>query len=378
VYNGLSHNKGIALEYDLEHKLSIVRSHLESKTTILFTSKKTGVPVNQLRAWVKAYRHQIEYGIKDDQTLKGVSRYESWKDEEGNTQAQWVKTDVKQEAILDKLKAFADEIKAELPRAPIVRAPTIIHDDLLNFYVLTDAHIGMRSDDWNLETAKKVIKGWFQYVAKRMPDAHTGVLCFQGDIAHWDSMKPLTPSIGHVLDADCNSREMTRAIIQIIKYAVDLLLKKHQELKVIYVAGNHDEYSAVVQSEWLSVYYSDNPRIHVDTKNTLYHCIEWGDVSIFTHHGHKRKITDITKVFAGMYREVFGRTKYSYGHIGHYHHCKCDEDQLMQIQIHPTLSGKDDYANNGGWLSQRGAKAICYHKKYGEVDYTTGRPEMFL
>lgn len=171
---------------------------------------------------------------------------------------------------------------------------------------------------------------------------------------------------------------MAYVVAQLMKYAIDLLLTKHKHVHVMYVEGNHDPSMSRVGSVWLDLLYENEPRVSVDTANTVYHVYEWGEVSIFSHHGHKRRINDITKVFAGIYREIFGRTKYSYGHIGHYHHVKADEDQLMQIQIHPTLSGKDDYAREGGWLSQRGAKVIIYHKKYGEVDTATGRPEMFL
>jgi hypothetical protein len=34
---------------------------------------------------------------------------------------------------------------------------------------------------------------------------------------------------------------------------------------------------------------------------------------------------------------------------------------------HPTLAARDAYAARGGWIADRAAWAITYHKKYGAV-----------
>lgn len=58
------------------------------------------------------------------------------------------------------------------------------------------------------------------------------------------------------------------------------------------------------------------------------------------------------------------------------HHFKQDENNMMQVRQHPTLSAKDAYAVRGGYNSQRGASVIIYSKKYGYVSEVTIRPEM--
>lgn len=45
------------------------------------------------------------------------------------------------------------------------------------------------------------------------------------------------------------------------------------------------------------------------------------------------------------------------------HHLKQDEDNMMQVRQHPTLSAKDAYAVRAGYNSQRGASVIIYSKK---------------
>ena len=101
-----------------------------------------------------------------------------------------------------------------------------------------------------------------------------------------------------------------------------------------------------------------------------------GDVSLFYHHGHRRKIADIDSVFAGRFREMFGRTKFSYAHLGHLHNDALVSTNLMKVERHETLAAPDAYAANGGWLSGRSAKVITYHKQYGEVGRLTLTPAM--
>lgn len=368
--------------YSDEEHYSLAKDFLDSGLNQLQFSKKNNVCRKTIKRAVDKHRHQIEYGIKDDQRLKAVSTYTPVRDDEGNLiEARWTKVDIDYEDHLDKLRDFAEGLKAEIPKAPIARPPSFVEDDLLNFYVITDAHIGMRGDDWNLSIAEKVIKGWIEYMIKRTPDSHTGVLCFQGDTSHWDGHEPVTPASGHVLDADCDSKSMSELVAHLIKYAIDRMLTKHQHVHLMYIDGNHDLSTPDSVNPWIKLMYENEPRFSIDTTAQGYYAYEWGDVSLFSHHGHKRNINDISKTFAGMFRDLFGRTKYSYGHIGHFHHAKrkpLGDDGLMDVQIHPTLAGKDDYAVKGGWLSQRGAKAIIYHKNHGEVDTATGRPEMFI
>ncbi len=72
---------------------------------------------------------------------------------------------------------------------------------------------------------------------------------------------------------------------------------------------------------------------------------------------------------------MFGRTKYSYAHMGHLHHIDVKENQMMVVEQHSTLAAKDAHSARGGYLSQRGASVITYSKHEGEVARATIRPE---
>jgi hypothetical protein len=140
--------------------------------------------------------------------------------------------------------------------------------------------------------------------------------------------------------------------------------------------GNHDLSSSAWLREIFAVLHEENPRVKVDKSPDPYYCLEHGQTSLFFHHGHKRKPNEIDKVFAAKYREVFGRTAHSYGHMGHLHHTRALESQLMTVEQHRTLAAPDAYASRGGWISGRDAKVITYHKKHGEAFRTTISPAM--
>ena len=48
----------------------------------------------------------------------------------------------------------------------------------------------------------------------------------------------------------------------------------------------------------------------------------------------------------------------------------------MKVERHRTLAPSDAYASSGGWLSERDAKVITYHREFGEVFRSTLSPEM--
>lgn len=48
----------------------------------------------------------------------------------------------------------------------------------------------------------------------------------------------------------------------------------------------------------------------------------------------------------------------------------------MTVVQHPTLAARDAYAARGGWISERQASAITYHKLHGQVARNIVTPEM--
>lgn len=369
-------------DYSEEFRINIARDMIENNLSYRAAAKKYDIDHRTAGQWKKKYRHQIEYGIKDDQSLKAVSELSSWRDEDGNYHARWVKTNIEHEEAISALKEVADGLIEDITPAKPTKITQKTNSDLLALYVLSDFHIGMYAekeqsgDDWDHNKAEQTLYKWIDMAVSLSPDAHTGVFLNLGDLLHANGAKPVTPHSGHALDVSASYGASLMIAVKAIRYGISEMLKKHEHVHLINCLANHDPDVNECLQTMFYFFYQDEPRVTIDMTKTPFYSYEWGDTSLFMHHGDKRNINNVSQVFAGMYRDIFGRTKYSYGHLGHFHHTSAKEDSLMQIQIHPTLAAKDKYASHHGYLSQRKARTIIYSKKYGEVGSVVITPDM--
>lgn len=309
------------------------------------------------------------------QRIKGVS---TLYDAGGNKVMEWVKTREEDEAAAHAMRAAIDGLKDEIAPAEPVEPPSRNLADLLSQYTVTDMHFGALAwheetggGDYDLSIAEQLLVDWFAAAISSAPQSHTAIFAQLGDFFHYDSFKSLTPEHGHVLDADSRYPKMVRTGVRVCRRIIRLLLTKHAHVHIVICDDNHSPVGAVWLREFFDAYYENEPRVTVDTSPGTYSCFEWGEVSLFYHHGHRRGIKDLDTVMAGKFREVFGRTKFSYAHLGHLHSDELKSTHLMKVERHETLAAPDAYAANGGWLSGRSAKVIHYHRKHGEVGRNT-------
>ena len=311
--------------------------------------------------------------VPDGHKIKGVSSLQKVKNGDvllgdGTTVMQWVKTAEDQE----QLKALAEDLisamQSKLPRVKAAPAPAKFDTDLANLYVITDYHVGMMAwheetgENWDTNIAEDLLFRWFKYAIKSAPKSEVGVLAQLGDFLHYDSLERVTPTNRNLLDSDTRPQLMVRVGLRVLRKIVDLMLRKHDSVHLILAEGNHDLMSSAWLREAFDMMYSNEPRLTVDTSPDPYHAYCWGDVLLMFHHGHLR--------------DLFGRTKFSYAHMGHMHHQRVIESNLMIVEQHPTLAPNDAHAARHGYYSERVASVITYHKKHGRVGRLDISPEM--
>lgn len=323
--------------------------------------------------------HDMTHGAPETHYVKGTS---TLYDDEGNVKQQWVKTDIKADQVLQIITEACEALKEELPHYPPISPPEHTNNQLANCYVITDYHFGMLSwheetgADWDLAIAEQTLMDWFASAVKAAPNAEVGIFAQLGDFLHYDSMAAITPTSGHLLDTDSRFQKLVRVAIRAIRAVIDMLLKKHKSVHVIMATGNHDLASSVWLREMIAHVYDQEARLTVDISPDVYYAYKWGDTSLFFHHGHKRKLNNVSSVFAAKFRDIYGSTTHSYAHMGHLHHIEVKEDGLMVAEQHRTLAAPDAYASSGGYLSDRSASVITYHKQFGEVARIAITPEM--
>ena len=314
--------------------------------------------------------HDFTRPVPDGYVAKGVSTYYN---AEGKPAGQWVKASLSHEALVDAMREAVEGFKDEIPPVVSIVAPAASEEHLCNLYTFTDYHLGMLAwhqeggSDWNISIAERTIIAALQQMIEQSPKAHTAVINIQGDFLHTDGKTPVTPASKHVLDADSRFPKIRKSAIRVIRSLVTMSLLRHQEVHLIIAEGNHDEESSGWLADLFSVHYEEEPRVTVNDSVLPFYVFEWGSTMLGIHHGHKVKNESLPLLFAAQFPQQWGRTSRREIHCGHRHHRDEKEYNGVTVVQHPTLAARDAYAARGGWIADRAAWAITYHKKYGAV-----------
>jgi hypothetical protein len=323
--------------------------------------------------------HDFTRPVPHGYVAKGVSTYYN---SEGKPSGQWVKASLTHEALIDAMRETVAGFKDQIQPADIVAAPAASEEQLCNLYTFTDYHLGMLAwhqeggADWNVAKAEQTIIAALVQMVNQSPSAHTAVLNIQGDFLHTDGKMPVTPASKHVLDADSRFPKIRRAAIRIIRSLMAICLQRHQEVYLIIAEGNHDEESSGWLADLFAVHYEEDPRVTVNDSVLPFYVFEWGTTMLGVHHGHKVKNENLPLLFAAQFPQSWGRTTRREIHCGHRHHRDEKEYNGVTVVQHPTLAARDAYAARGGWIADRAAWAITYHKEYGAVGRVMVTTEM--
>jgi len=316
--------------------------------------------------------------IPEGEILKGRSYMR--RNEDGLPE--WVKTNAEAQKQLEAFTEAAEALKADLEPLPRIRQKVRHNNDLLNLFVLTDAHIGMLAwgeetgDNWDTKIAEETIMRFFQAAIEAAPPARRAVFAQMGDFLHFDGIESVTPTNKHQLDTDTRFAGLVRVGIRVTRRIIEMLLKKYVTVEVIMAEGNHDETTEIWLRESFADRYRNQPRLYIDQSPAPFYAVEHGSTSLFFHHGHLKKIDEVDRTMASEFRELFWRTRHSYCHLGHLHHWAAKESELMTVERHGTLSARDSYASRHGYNAARQAQVITYHSKHGYVGRQVITPEM--
>lgn len=353
------------------------------KLSVAFGTVHQAIDRVKVRAAKMGYSpdHDMIHATTSPFLVKGTS---TLYDQEGKPKIQWVKTDLDREKVDQILKQFISAAGEDIPREKRNKSkPKDENPNLLNLFVISDYHFGAlaygeatRGDDWDVKIAEDLLVRWFEEAISRAPKAAGAVCCFLGDDLHFDSLEPVTPASRHLLDADTRFEKIVRLWIRVRRQINQMLLDTYPWVHLIEAEGNHNPVASLWMREWMAAMYEKEPRLTVDQSADPYYCYEWGQTSLFFHHGHKKKPQAVDDVFAAKFREVFGRTKHSYAHLGHLHHRHEIESNLMTVTQHRTLCSADSFSSRSGWVSGREAQVITYHKEHGECGRVIISPEM--
>jgi hypothetical protein len=313
--------------------------------------------------------------------VKGKSTFY---DSDGNIRSQWVKTAIDRDKEIEIIREVVDELTSGIRPLPQLPPPVTKRDeDLLNLYTMTDVHIGMLAwgketgQDWDLDIAEKTLTACFSDMVRRAPEAEQCVIAQLGDWLHYDGLDALTPTSGHILDADSRAGKMVAVACRTLEALVDMALMKHNKVKLVIAEGNHDLYGSLWLRTMFRRLYRDEPRVEIIESENPYYAMRFGVTMLAWHHGHKMPPgVSLAQYIAAQNRVMWGESELCHIHTGDKHHKQVKEYAGAIVEQHGTLAANDAYAVRGGWKSNQYAEAITYHRKYGEAGRVRTTPTM--
>jgi hypothetical protein len=337
--------------------------------------------LSTLKRYAASHGYSPETGLDNlqppNQLLSGVSTLYG---EDGSVKARWVKTRTEYMEAMEAAKAMISEMCQAVPHEP--PRDLLIHTDadLLNLYVLTDAHLGMYAhheeggSNWDLKIAESTINASFDHLIENTPAASHAILLNLGDLLHSDSTLPVTPTSHHVLDQDSRQHRVIKTAIRVIRRTMASLLETHNKVTLVNAQGNHDMVSALWMQAAFQALYEEESRAEIVVSPLPYYAHVHGDCLLAFTHGHKKRGRSLADLICGQFRDLIGATKHTYIHTGHLHSQELIETPTATIEQHPTLAARDSFSSHGGFLSKRGMQAITYSKTRLEIARSVFRP----
>jgi len=356
---------------ECEEALRLVAEH----GTITLAAQAAGIPRATMQGRVSEARRR-----KSGMCVTGRSTLTDLRT--GEPVMEWVKESLDRQKAAEAQQAAYAALASELPRIALSEAPRASDAHLCTVYTLTDCHVGALAwrkeggDDWDLEIAEDTLIGCFRHMIETSPASELAVVNQLGDFLHFDGLSAVTPTSGHLLDADSRFDKVVRVAIRVLRRVVNMALEKHPIVHVILAEGNHDLASSVWLRQMFAALYENEPRLTVNDSELPFYVVQWGETMLGFHHGHKVKNEQLPLLFAAQFPKVWGDTTKRAIHCGHRHHVDEKEYNGVTVVQHPTLAARDAYAARGGWIAERAVQAITYHRKFGQVGRVYVCPEM--
>ena len=328
------------------------------------------------RAAVQGYSpdHDMTKTVPSPFVVKGTS---TLYDEGGSPRLQWVKTRLDgalaEEAIREFVATLVDDARGlavDVKRA----APKKDASDLLCVYPMGDPHFGMYAwaeeagDDFDLKIADALTRGAIDRLVESARPADTALIIELGDFFHADDTKNATPTNANALDVDTRWARVMQVGLRAMVYTIYRALRKHQNVVVRIVRGNHDPHASFALALALDAYFEKNKRVQVDLSAAPFWYYRFGKVLIGATHGDAVKMSDLPGIMACDRAGDWGETSHRYWYQGHIHHEDKKEYPGCVVEAFRTLAARDAWHTGKGYRAGRDMRLIVHHCEFGEIE----------
>lgn len=219
---------------------------------------------------------------------------------------------------------------------------------------LMDMHFGINTLDDYQDTIRRLTERLESRKWDRV------AITFGSDLMHVDNLKNTTANQTRIDDVDI--MQMIEDVKSFYEYLVSLASKQANEVKVIYIKGNHDETTSALLIHWLDARFRDVDNVEVDTSIEEVKVYTWERIFVALTHGDKGgKRTKNT--LSTNYPLEWARSKVREFHKGHLHHEKALDEFGITERTLPTGAKTDQYHKDNSFDSA--------HKRFMIFEYSS-------
>ena len=238
----------------------------------------------------------------------------------------------------------------------------------------TDFHWGKfgwedeTGETYNFEEAEKRLMTKTEELVARLPYQPDRIILATGsDWFHVDNDAGGTTRGTPMGTSSCSSpADILISGCELAKRHIDLL-RQVAPVDVVFMAGNHDRFSALTLALYLKATYDgvDDCEVHMTAKTRHYH--SYGNTLIGFTHGDTVKQTRLPSLMAQEEWENWGRHEFKIWFSGHFHHQSVKEDGGATCIILPSLAANDRWHARMGYKSQAGLAGHIIDKEKGLI-----------
>ena len=225
----------------------------------------------------------------------------------------------------------------------------------------TDFHWGKfgwedeTGDTYNFEEASKRLMEKTQELISRLPYRPEKIICATGsDWFHVDNDSGGTTRGTPMGTSSCGSpAQILISGCELAKHHIDLL-RQVAPVDVVFMAGNHDRYSAITLGLYLRATYENVDDCTVHLTPTTRHYESYGNTLIGFTHGDTVKQNRLPSLMAQEEWENWGKHQFKLWFSGHFHHQAVKEDGGATCIVLPSLASNDRWHTRSGYMSQAG------------------------
>lgn len=153
---------------------------------------------------------------------------------------------------------------------------------------------------------------------------------------------------------------------------INFLLENTDNLHILYVSGNHDEYVGWHMIKWLQAYYRNQDNLTIDTSHFYRKYVQYGSTALMFNHGDAMKPQALAQLFPIEFREGWSDCENFYIFTGDKHREMNADFNGIKFYGIPALS-----TSKGTWDHKQGYTGSRAELTAFVINYTDGMDAIY-